>query len=185
MDLPFADKKVPSEKQWGSIGDVIFEFQTSPVYGSYTESRRALYTSQRLLLTRQPDGSLSGQKPKRQPAGLELITADFDCKVSALVLTTLDLALWEKVALAGGLGGSIAGDMFGEAQKDERFYTDIPKFIDELDALLDSQQPAKFHIGEKYRGLYTLDSMDKNLRHYPNGDVKQGDLSLSLVEWIE
>jgi len=172
-------------KQWGSLGNVVFEFQSSPVYGSYSESRSALYTDQRLLLTKTPIGTFSGQKPKRQAAGLDLVTVSFDCKISALILTTIDLQLWEKVLLTGGLGGPIAGDQFGKLKKDERFYTDVPAFIESLDDLLDSQAPARFHVGEKYRGKFTLDNLDKTVFHYPNGEIKQAELSLKLVEWID
>ena len=78
-------------KVWGTLGNVIFEFQTSPVYGSVVERSGAMYTENRRILTRGSNGKLTGQKPVRHPKGLDLNRFSFDCKISGLILKTLNL----------------------------------------------------------------------------------------------
>ena len=173
----------PKHTRWGTYGDFIFQLLTSPVYGSYTESKSARYTEHRRIITRNDDGSLNGQKPFRELAGLDLVTISFSCRISSVVLSTISTSLWGKLAMDYG-PGPLGPGLFGNEDKDTRFYTDIPSFLETLDQYLESQEPHELIIGSEPKGMYTLDSINKKTLHKPDGSDKIVDIDLSFTEWI-
>jgi len=169
---------------FGSLGDVVFEFLTSPEYGTIRHSRRARWNQRPRIISRAPDGSLKGQKPLKDPAGLELSTVSFSCKVSALVLKTIDINALEALALAAG-AGPLVGSALGEEQEDLRFYTDVLDFIDILNTALETQAPLEFTEGSNFIGMYTLDELDISEKHKKDGELFTAEIRISLSEWIE
>jgi len=173
------------DNTWGTLGNTVFKFLTSPVYGTVRRNDSARYTEYQRILVRDPQsGFIRGQRPLRQPAGLELSKVSFDCKISAVLLFKLEQGLLERIAR--GLGaGAIAGSKIGSTELDTRFYTDVEVFINELRAMHESQAPYRLFIGQKNEGLFTLDSLSQSLQHEANGKIKTATLSLELVEWAE
>lgn len=169
---------------WGSFGDVPFEFLTSPVYGSVRRVKRARFNQKSRIISRGFDGSLKGQKPLKEIAGIELATVTFNCRVSTLVLKALSLNVLEALALAAGVG-PLAGSLLGDAEDDKRFYTDVIAFLDVLDETLETQEQQPFTIGTRVMGLYTLDELDITEKHKKDGSIFIADIKIALSEWVE
>lgn len=169
---------------WGTFGDVAFEFLTSPVYGSVRRTKRARWNQRSRIISRDSGGKLQGQKPLKEVAGLELSTVTFDCKVSTLVLKALSLNVLESLALAAG-AGPLAGSLLGDAEDDERFYTDVVAFMDTLETTLETQEPGEFTIGTRYIGMFTLDDLDITEKHKKDGEIFTAEIRISLSEWVE
>ena len=169
---------------WGTLGDVPFEFLTSPVYGTVRRTKRAKWNQKSRIISRDFTGKLQGQKPLKEVAGLELSTVTFDCRISTLVLKSLSLNVLESLALAAGLG-PLAGSLLGDAEDDKRFYTDVIKFIDTLDAVLETQEQQEFTIGTRFMGLFTLDELDITEKHKKDGEIFIADIKIALSEWVE
>jgi hypothetical protein len=169
---------------WGSLGDVVFEFLTSPVYGTIRHNRRARFNQRSRIISRAPTGALLGQKPLKEPAGLELSSVSFTCKVSALILKTIDINVLESLALMAG-AGPLVGSALGEEQEDLRFYTDVLGFIDTLNTVLETQDPLEFTEGSNFIGMYTLDELDISEKHKKDGEIFTAEIGVSLSEWVE
>ena len=169
---------------WGTLGTVLFQFLTSPEYGTVSSSQRANWTTHSRIITRNIIGQLQGQKPRRQIAGLDLKTWRFKCKISALILSSLDVSLLAKLALQGG-AGPFVGSALAKPEEDKRFYTDVKAFIDSLDEIHTTQSPELFFVGTELQGRYTLDGLEVARKDMPNGDVKSAEIDIALTEWID
>lgn len=169
---------------WGSLGDVVFEFLTSPVYGTIRHLRRAKFNQRTRILSRSPLGVLQGQKPLKEPAGLDLNSVSFSFKVSALILKTIEINTFEALALAAG-AGPLLGSALGEEKEDKRFYTDVLSFINTLNEALENQEPLEFTEGSNFIGLYTLDELDITEKHRTNGELFTAEVRVSLSEWVD
>lgn len=167
---------------WGTLGPVIFEFLKSPVYGSVSYRKGARYTKHSRIIARDAFGNLSGQKPLKEIAGLDLTTATFDCKVSALLLKQLKVSTGASIALALG-AGPFVGSALGELADDERFYTDVEKFLKELDDAMAEQTPLAWSIGSRVMGMYTVDSMDVTERNRADGALLHAEIRVGIEEW--
>jgi hypothetical protein len=169
-------------KLWGTFGPIAFQFLTSPEYGSVRLVKRAKYTEHARIVSR-VGGVLEGQKPLREIDGLELDTMSFSCKISAIVLKGLKVNVLEKVALAAGAGPYV-GSALGEPEDDERLYTDVQGFIDQLNDLHDNQTPAPFFKGTLFQGVYTIDGLTVQSKDRKNGEIFSAVIDIELTEWI-
>ena len=169
--------------KWGSFGDVLFEFLTSPERGSVRSTKGARYNERKRIVSRGSDGKLAGQKPLKDIAGLDLNTISFRCKISTIVLKAISLNTVETLALAAGIG-PLAGSALGDTSEDRRFYTDVDTFMGTLDAVLDNQEPHPLTIGSKCLGLYTLNSLRTQETHRQNGDIYIAEIDIDLSEWV-
>ena len=170
--------------KWGSFGDVVFEYLTSPQYGSVQESKSAKTTEYNRIISRGADGALLGQKPAKEAAGLNLDTYSFTCKISTLLLKTLSLNVGENIALALG-AGPFVGSALGEVSDDSRFYTNVESFIETLDTVLDTQDPLALMVGSVFKGMYTLDSKRTSPKHRPDGTLLHAVIQLNLSEFSQ
>jgi len=173
------------ENQWGTFGSIPFQALKSPVYGSYRHSKRALYTKHKRIVSRDFTGKLMGQKPLKERAGLALDKVSYRCKLSSIILNSLELNLLATAALSTGIG-VIPGvsNALGNAIEDERFYTDITEFVTLLEDAHTEQEPYNLTIGDIYKGMYTLDEMTLIEKHKTNGKIAFVDMTLSFEEWV-
>jgi len=170
--------------EWGQLGQVIFQFLESPVYGSFTRSRAANYSEHRRIITKE-DGLLQGQKPLKQIAGLESDTVSLSFKVSALILEQVETSLAGRVATTAGFGGSLAGSAFGTLKEDRRFYTDVDAFLFLLNDMLESQKKQNLIIGENFEGVFIIKSITERRFHFPDGRIKMAEIDMQLEEYQE
>jgi len=167
---------------WGTFGGVVFEFLTSPEYGSFTRRKSAKFEEHDRIVSRLPNGQLAGQKPVKEINGLDLDTINFTCKISSIILQSMDLSLG--AALAGALGvGSIVP--LGEFEDDERFNGKPAEFADALIEIMDSQRYEAFSVGERFFGLFTIDGLDMTEKHKKDGELLHIEIRLDLKEWID
>jgi len=169
---------------WGQLGNVLFQYLKSPRYGSVSTSRRAKFSEHERIITK-PAGVLEGQKPILQIAGLERDTWSMSFRVAAIVLTRRETTLGGRIGTTLGLGGAIAGSAFGNRKMDMRFYENIPGFIDELNIIFESQEPANLVIGNEFKGQFVIDSMNIRKKHYATGVIYSADIDVQLSEWID
>jgi hypothetical protein len=172
-----------SKLVWGSLGDIVFEFLTSPVYGSLSRSKSAKFTDHPRIVTTASNGEYQGQKPLREVSGLELETYSFSLKISTMVFEIISTGVLGKVALSFG-AGKLVGDRMGDKSEDERLYTDVTKYIEEIRALHDSQEPAPFYVGDSYRGDFTIESFNVREKHRTNGEILFAEIDIDLKEWV-
>ena len=171
-------------KLWGTFGEIPFEFWTSPEYRSVTIDKSASYREYRRIITRQPNGQLSGQKPIKEIDGLSLDKVSFSCKISSTLLQSLSVNVLESLALAAG-AGPLVGSALGDLEDDERFYVDVQDFVDTLDEVQATQDPQPLTIGSIYIGMFTLDDFSQNPKHKPDGTLIHNVIKLSMTEWVE
>lgn len=168
---------------WGSLGDLPFEFLTSPVYGSLSRSKAAKFTDHERIVTTDAKGDYQGQKPLREVSGLELETYSFSLKISTMTFETISVSALGKAALSLG-AGALVGDRLGKKEEDERMYTDVTKYLDDLSKVHDAQEPQPFYIGESYRGDFTIERIHVREKHQTNGEILIAEIDIDLKEWI-
>jgi hypothetical protein len=168
---------------WGSFGDTVFEYLTSPQRGTVRRLYKAKYNERSRIISRQPDGSLKGQKPLKDVAGLALDKVSFTCKISGIVLKKLSINTAEALLLAAG-AGPLVGSALGDLEDDTRFYTDVLSFIDTLKIDLSSQEPRELTKGTTFLGMFTLDDLDITETDKVDGEPLVATIKLSLTEWV-
>lgn len=168
---------------WGSFGDVVFEYLKSPQQGTVRRQYSAKYNERSRIISRQPDGSLKGQKPLKDVAGLGLGKISFICKVSGIVLQKLSINTAEALLLAAG-AGPLVGSALGDLEDDTRFYTDILSFIDVLKIKLDNQEPEPLTKGTTFLGMFTIDDLDITEKDKVDGEPLAATIKISLSEWV-
>lgn len=167
---------------WGAFGGVVFEFLTSPEYGSFTRRKTAKFEEHDRIVSRLASGELAGQKPVKEINGLELDTINFTCKISSIILQSMDLSLGG--ALAGALGvGAIVP--LGKFEDDERFNGQPVVFTDALIEIMDAQGFESFTVGDRFMGLFTIDALDMTEKHKKDGTLLHIEIRIDLKEWIE
>jgi hypothetical protein len=168
---------------WGSFGDIVFEYLTSPQRGSVRRMYKAKYNERPRIISRDATGKLKGQKPLKDAAGLELAKVSFICKISGIVLKKLSINTAEALLLAAG-AGPLVGSALGDLEDDTRFYTDVLSFIDVL--LIDwaNQEPRELTKGTTFLGMFTIDDLDINEKDKVNGEPLVAEIKISLTEWV-
>lgn len=168
---------------WGSLGDVAFQFLTSPVRGSVQKTSTAKFTEHSRIVTRKVDG-LHGQKPLMQISGLALSKYTFRLKISDLVLSKISLSTFDKIALAAG-AAPIAKSALGDVEEDKSFYVGVDDYVETLDTMLAEQGDHGFFIGDKFCGYFVITDLVKDRIDAQDGNTKIANISISLTEWIE
>jgi hypothetical protein len=167
--------------KWGQLGDIVFEFMTSPVYGSLSYSQHAKYISHPRILSRDESGKLQGQKPIKEPDGMELATVSFECKISAFVLKTLSLSV---VGAAVAAATPIPGSAVGDLEDDLRFWGDIRGFIGVLKNAQLLQTASPLLVGEDFMGEFTINGLDINEKHKADGTISVAEIKITLEESV-
>lgn len=168
---------------WGSFGDVVFQFLTSPQRGSVRRTFSAKYKERPRIISRGADGALKGQKPLKDVAGLGLDRVTFTCKITSLILKTLSIKVGESLALVAGAGPYV-GSSLGTLEDDERFHTDVLTFIDTLKQRSQSQKPEVLTKGTTVLGMFTIDDLDITETDKTNGEPLTAEIRISLSEWV-
>lgn len=168
---------------WGTFGDVVFQFLTSPQRGTVRRNFSAKYTERPRIISRGADGALKGQKPLKDTAGLGLDRVSFTCKITSLILKTLSIKTEESLALAVGAGPYV-GSALGTSQDDERFRTDVLTFIDILKQQVQNQTPEVLTKGVTVLGMFTIDDLDITETDKTNGEPLTAEIKINLTEWV-
>ena len=165
-----------SNNIWGQLGNLIFEFWKSPESGSYYETKISNFQQLEVY---------GITKNKKQAAGHELTTISFSFRIPNIPFKIYETTLGERAFRATGAGSLGLVTKEGKEKRYGKFEGDPDSFEKELEEMQKSQDWFNFFIGEKYKGLYTINRFEKKYNFRPDGATKIGIYSITLEEWVE
>ena len=161
---------------WGQLGNLIFEFWKTPQVGSYYETKVSNF---------QQLDVYGITKNKKQASGHELTTISFSLKIPDIPFKIYETTAAERAFRA--TGASSIGIVTKESKEKRygRFEGDSLSFEEEIERMQKSQDWFNFFIGDRYKGLYTINRIEKRYDFKPDGSAKIAIYNITLEEWIE
>jgi hypothetical protein len=160
---------------WGQLGNLFFEFWKSPRTGSYYETKSSNF--QQL--------EIHNSKNKKQPSGHDLTTISFAITIPDLPYLIYETTPGERALRATGISALGLKTTIGKEKRYGRLEGDPKGFEAELEEMMESQDYYNFFINEDFKGLYTINRLEKNIDFKPDGSMKVATFNITLEEWVE
>lgn len=159
---------------WGSFGDIVFSFHSSPVYGSYKAENKYNFARH--------DRILNPALLQIVPRELKIIT--FEMKLTSIVYLRTDNSIGVRAIRATGISSVTGAASLGKTSKDETISNDIDLYVSLLEEYGTAGEPQFFYIGGKNQGEYVLTSFTEQSKHTRDGKRLYTNINIELLEYI-